>query len=61
MAQTVGYIFGGVAGPFAVGVIYDWTRSWTIVSLFFLAVSFASLLTGIGAGCARTVQSAPRS
>jgi CP family cyanate transporter-like MFS transporter len=61
MAQTVGYIFGGVAGPFAVGVIYDWTRSWTIVSLFFLAVSFASLLSGIGAGRARTVRSAPRS
>jgi CP family cyanate transporter-like MFS transporter len=61
MAQTVGYVFGGVAGPFAVGVIYDWTRSWTIVSLFFLAVSFASLLSGIGAGRARTVQSAPRS
>ena len=61
MAQTVGYIFGGVAGPFAVGVIYDWTRSWAIVSLFFLTVSFASLLSGIGAGRARTVQSAPRS
>jgi len=61
MAQTVGYIFGGVAGPFAVGVIYDWTRSWAIVSLFFLTVSFASLLSGIGAGRARTVQSAPGS
>ena len=49
MAQTVGY-FGGVAGPFAVGVIYDWSGSWTIVSLFFLTVGFASLASGIGAG-----------
>jgi MFS transporter, CP family, cyanate transporter len=60
MAQTVGYIFGGVAGPFAVGVIYDWSGSWTIVSLFFLTVGFASLASGIGAGRARTVRSTPR-
>jgi len=47
LAQTVGYVFGGLAGPFAVGVIYDWTGSWTVVSLFFVAVSVASLLSGI--------------
>jgi CP family cyanate transporter-like MFS transporter len=61
LAQTVGYIFGGLAGPFAVGVIYEWTGSWTVVSLFFLAVSVASLLSGIGAGRARMVRSAPAS
>jgi CP family cyanate transporter-like MFS transporter len=59
MAQTVGYVFGGVAGPFAVGVIFDWTGSWTVVSLFFVAVSFASLVSGIGAGRARTVRPLP--
>jgi MFS transporter, CP family, cyanate transporter len=59
LAQTVGYVFGGVAGPFAVGLIYDWTGSWTVVSLFFVAVGFASLVSGIGAAGARTVQSAP--
>jgi MFS transporter, CP family, cyanate transporter len=59
LAQTVGYVFGGFAGPFAVGVIYDWTGSWTVVSLFYLAVSLASLLAGVGAGTARTVRSAP--
>ena len=57
MAQTVGYVFGGIAGPFAVGVIYDWTNSWTVVSVFYLAVSLASLVSGIGAGRARTVGS----
>jgi MFS transporter, CP family, cyanate transporter len=59
LAQTVGYVFGGLAGPFAVGVVYDWTRSWTVVSLFYVAVSLASLIAGIGAGSARTVRSAP--
>jgi len=61
MAQTVGYVFGGIAGPFAVGVIYDWTNSWTVVSVFYLAVSLASLVSGIGAGRARTVGSKPGS
>lgn len=59
LAQTVGYVFGGLAGPFAVGVVYDWTRSWKVVSLFYVAVSLASLIAGIGAGGARTVRSAP--
>ena len=58
LAQTVGYVFGGFAGPFAVGVIYDRAGSWTVVSLFYLAVSLASLLAGVGAGRARTVRSA---
>ena len=50
MAQTVGYVLGGVIGPFAVGVIYDRTVSWQIVSAFYLAVGLASLVLGIGAG-----------
>jgi MFS transporter, CP family, cyanate transporter len=58
MAQTVGYVFSGLAGPFAVGIIYAWTGSWAVVSMFFLAVGFASLLCGIGAGRPRTVRAA---
>lgn len=56
MAQTVGYVFSGLAGPFAVGLIYAWTASWAVVSLFFLVAGFASLLCGLGAGRARTVR-----
>jgi CP family cyanate transporter-like MFS transporter len=59
MAQTVGYIFGGIAGPFAVGVIHDRTGSWAAVSLFYAAVGLASLVCGVGAGRERTVRSAP--
>jgi MFS transporter, CP family, cyanate transporter len=59
MAQTFGYILGGVIGPFAVGVIYDRTGSWQIVSVFYLAVGMASLLFGIGAGSPRFVAAPP--
>jgi MFS transporter, CP family, cyanate transporter len=59
LAQTVGYIFGGLIGPFAVGVIYDRTGSWQVVTIFYLAVGLASLVLGIGAGRARTVGAKP--
>lgn len=58
MAQTVGYVLSGVFGPFAVGIIYDWTASWSVVSVFYLAVGLASLLLGIGAARARTLETA---
>jgi CP family cyanate transporter-like MFS transporter len=59
LAQTVGYVFSGLAGPFAVGLIYNWTGSWAVVSVFFLVAGFASLLCGIGAGRARTLRAGP--
>jgi MFS transporter, CP family, cyanate transporter len=59
LAQTVGYVASGVIGPFAVGVIYDWTASWHVVTIFYLAVGLASLVLGIGAGRARTVGPKP--
>jgi MFS transporter, CP family, cyanate transporter len=56
MAQTVGYVLSGVFGPFAVGIIYDWTASWSVVSVFYSVVGLASLLLGLGAGRARTIE-----
>ena len=55
LAQTVGYVVGGLIGPFAVGVIYEWGGSWSVVSIFYFAVGLASLVLGLGAGRARTV------
>jgi CP family cyanate transporter-like MFS transporter len=55
LGQTVGYVFGAVIGPFAVGAIYEWTGSWHVVSVFMLAVGLASLVFGLGAGRARMV------
>lgn len=56
LAQTIGYVVGGLIGPFAVGVIYAATGSWGAVSIFYLAVGFASFVLGLGAGRARTVK-----
>jgi len=55
LAQSVGYIFSGLIGPFAVGVIYDWSGSWPVVAAFYTAVGFASLIAGLGAGRDRVV------
>lgn len=56
LAQSVGYVAGGLAGPFAVGVIYHWAASWQVVAIFYVAVGLASLVCGLGAGRARTVK-----
>jgi MFS transporter, CP family, cyanate transporter len=56
LAQSVGYIFGGLVGPFAVGMLYAGTGSWKTVSIFILAVGFASLVLGMGAGRTRMVR-----
>ena len=48
LAQTVGYVAGGLIGPFAVGVIYDWSASWAVVEVFYVAVGAASLACGLG-------------
>jgi len=55
LAQSVGYVLGGVIGPFAVGVIYDWAGSWHAVAVFYTAVGVGSLIFGLGAGRARTL------
>jgi CP family cyanate transporter-like MFS transporter len=55
LAQSIGYVVGGVVGPFAVGVIHDWAGSWEAVAAFYVAIGFASLLLGLGAGRDRTI------
>ncbi len=55
LAQTVGYAFSGLIGPFAVGLIYDWSGSWPVVAAFFTVVGLASLIAGLGAGRPRIV------
>ena len=56
LAQTIGYLLAGLIGPFAVGVIYDWSGSWRVVAVFYTAVGLASLIFGLGAGRARTLK-----
>lgn len=55
LAQTIGYVVSGFAGPFAVGLIYDWTGSWGAVEIFYGVIGLGSLLCGLGAGRDLTV------
>jgi len=60
LSQSIGYIVGGGVGPFAVGIIHDATASWRTVAVFYLAIGLATLVLGLGAGRARTVQAQPK-
>jgi CP family cyanate transporter-like MFS transporter len=53
--QSIGYVVGGLLGPLAVGLIHDWSGSWSVVAVFYAVVGFATLLLALGAGRARTV------
>jgi CP family cyanate transporter-like MFS transporter len=55
LAQSVGYVAGGLIGPMAVGLIHDWSGSWGAVSIFYVAIGAATLLLGLYAGRARTL------
>jgi CP family cyanate transporter-like MFS transporter len=54
LTQSIGYVAGGLIGPLAVGLIYNWAGSWYVVEALYAAVAFAALMLGLGAGRART-------
>jgi CP family cyanate transporter-like MFS transporter len=60
MSQTVGYVVGGLVGPFAVGMLHDWSGSWEVVAIFYVVIGLGALVLGLGAGRARSVQQAAR-
>jgi CP family cyanate transporter-like MFS transporter len=60
MSQTVGYVVGGLVGPFAVGMLHDWSGSWEAVAIFYVVIGLGALVLGLGAGRARSVQQAAR-
>jgi len=49
MAQGVGYTLASL-GPFAVGVVHDWTGNWSAVGWIFGIIGLAAILAGMGAG-----------
>lgn len=55
MVQSVGYVIGGLVGPFAVGLSHDIAGNWSIVALFFAVVGTFSLVLGYAASRNRTV------
>jgi CP family cyanate transporter-like MFS transporter len=54
MAQGIGYTLASL-GPFAVGVVHDWTGNWSAVGWIFGIIGFGAILAGMGAGRALSV------
>ncbi|TYC70913.1 MFS transporter [Stappia sp. BW2] len=55
VVQSVGYVIGGLVGPFAVGLLHDMTGDWSVVAFFFAFVGTASLILGYRASRNRTI------
>ncbi|KAF1028739.1 MAG: putative transporter YycB [Pseudomonas sp.] len=49
MAQGVGYTLASL-GPFAVGLVHDWTGGWAAVGWIFAVIGLGGIVAGIGAG-----------
>ncbi|MGE8068923.1 CynX/NimT family MFS transporter [Pseudomonas sp. NPDC089569] len=55
MAQGFGYTLASM-GPFAVGIVHDWTGGWNAVGWIFGIIGLGAILAGLGAGRALYVQ-----
>jgi len=55
VVQSVGYVVGGLVGPFAVGMLHDMTGGWSMISVFFAVVGMASLVLGYAASRNRKI------
>ncbi|MGH6981532.1 MAG: CynX/NimT family MFS transporter, partial [Stellaceae bacterium] len=58
MANTICYIAGGLAGPFAVGLVHQVTGGWAGVAALFLVMAGIGMAAGLGAGRPRVVDQA---
>lgn len=59
MANTVCYIGGGLAGPFAVGLVHDISGGWAGVAVLFAVMSAIGVAAGLGAGRPLVVDRVP--
>jgi CP family cyanate transporter-like MFS transporter len=55
MAQGFGYTLASM-GPFAVGIVHDWTGGWNAVGWIFGVIGLGAIIAGLGAGRALYVQ-----
>ena len=55
MAQGFGYILASM-GPFAVGIVHDWTGGWNAVGWIFGVIGLGAIIAGLGAGRTLYVQ-----
>ncbi|QEN46161.1 CynX/NimT family MFS transporter [Pseudomonas protegens] len=55
MAQGIGYTLASM-GPFAVGLVHDWTGGWNAVGWIFAVLGCGAIIAGLGAGRSLHVQ-----
>ncbi len=55
MAQGFGYTLASL-GPFAVGLVHDWTGGWSAIGWIFAVLGLGAIAAGLGAGRAQYVQ-----
>jgi CP family cyanate transporter-like MFS transporter len=55
MAQGFGYTLASM-GPFAVGLVHDWTGCWNAVGWIFAVLGVGAIVAGLGAGRSLYVQ-----
>jgi len=55
MAQGFGYTLASM-GPFAVGIVHDWTGGWNAVGWIFSVIGLGAIIAGLGAGRSLYVQ-----
>lgn len=55
MAQGFGYTLASM-GPFAVGIVHDWTDGWTALGWIFGVIGLGAIIAGLGAGRSLYVQ-----
>lgn len=55
MAQGFGYTLASM-GPFAVGIVHDWTGGWSAVGWIFGVIGLGAIVAGLGAGRSLYVQ-----
>ncbi|VVP11023.1 putative transporter YycB [Pseudomonas fluorescens] len=55
MAQGFGYTLASM-GPFAVGIVHDWTGGWTALGWIFGVIGLGAIIAGLGAGRSLYVQ-----
>ncbi|KAF0863047.1 CynX/NimT family MFS transporter [Pseudomonas sp. LD120] len=55
MAQGIGYTLASM-GPFAVGLVHDWTGGWNAVGWIFAVLGSGAIIAGLGAGRSLYVQ-----
>ncbi|THE14134.1 MFS transporter [Bacillus timonensis] len=54
MAQSIGYLLAAI-GPTLVGFLFDYTQSWLMPLVIFIAISILMTIAGVGAGRNRYV------